>query len=534
MSDLSIGVDIGLDNYKFGIWKNNKLEILPNFNGEYLTPSIVTFSDNRINIGKENYKDDNKYKKKTIYDINKIIGKKYNDKELKENMKIWPFKIEKDLETNKPLIVVEYKKEIKKYFPEEILSMIFYDIKSNIEGYIKKIVKNIVLTVPLYFNELQKEAYINSAKISGLNILKLIKTTSAAAFTYYDINKMRINKTKKNILVFDFGITFEISIFSIDENLIEEKASYYDINYGSNFILNELVELCINDFKINNGIDIHGNERAIKRLKRECVNLIQNFSYNKETNLSIKDLYKGYYFNKTITIKELNINSEKIIESIKIVLTIANLKKENIDDIFFTGGFSYNSIINDCVLNFFNKKKHINDHSYDAAAYGTIIQSSIINKQYYNNNLTLLELDSSDNFSKEKTDLKVNKILQYLLDKLNKEMIDLKKEIIEYENFELNEAKILLSELDENIENDNKDLESIILCDKLIEKVKKWIKKMKKIEFETKISKLEIELKKYKHEKKLIEQEKKLIENEKKEVERNYKLMIEQFKKLKK
>ena len=63
MSDLSIGVDIGLDNYKFGIWKNNKLEILPNFNGEYLTPSIVTFSDNRINIGKENYKDDNKYKK---------------------------------------------------------------------------------------------------------------------------------------------------------------------------------------------------------------------------------------------------------------------------------------------------------------------------------------------------------------------------------------------------------------------------------------------------------------------------------------
>ena len=517
MSDLSIGVDIGLDNYKFGIWKNNKLEILPNFNGEYLTPSIVTFSDNRINIGKENYKDDNKYKKNTIYDINKIIGKKYNDKELKENMKIWPFKIEKDLETNKPLIVVEYKKEIKKYFPEEILSMIFYDIKSNIEGYIKKIVKNIVLTIPLYFNELQKEAYINSAKISGLNILKLIKTTSASAFTYYDNS---IIEKKKNILVLDLGNTLEISIFSIDENLIEEKASYYDINYGSNFILNELVELCINDFKRLNGIDIHNNQKAILKLKRTIYKSI--YINNYEDDIEIENLINDIYFN--FKLYPTKINNKVLFESISFVLNKAKFKKEDIDEFLLVGGhahfiqillkdsFDYNKI----------KSQYLNCAFIERIAYGATIQASILNQKYYKN-INLVEISSNSTIN----DNRMNEILDYSLNKINKEMIDLKNEIIEYKYLESNEGKIFLKELNERIENDNKDLESIKICDELIEKVKKWIKEMKIMELEKKISILEIELKQNKN-------DKKIAMNERNEIEKNYKILVEKYKKLQK
>ena len=498
----SIGIDIGLNTIKFGCWDNNRVYI---FDQNYVENYITLEKDETPSFN-------NKYNpnllKYSIYDINKIIGKKFNDKDLQENMKKWPFKIEKHINTDKPLIVIENRNKKKQYYyPEKILMMLFNYVKRIIKSYGFSSIINIVLTVPLYFNNSQKEAYINSAKYSELNVLKLIKTTSASALTYYDFNKVN---TKENILIFDFGITLEISIFSIDKNLIEEKSSYYDINYGLDFILNELVELCINKFKYKTGIDIHNNERSILRLKKQCEEAIYILSKDFDYDFSIDNIFKDYDFYEKISRYDLKINSKKIIESIKIVLTKAKLKKENIDDIFFTG--ILNIEIKDCILNFFNKKiNNYNNYKYDAAAYGAVIQLSIINKQYYNNDLTLLELDNDDlnDLTKQNTNLKLNEISKYFLSKLNKEMIDLKKEIDENEDLELNEAKMLKSELDEQIKKDNNDLESIQICDKLIEKVKKWIDKMKTIKFEKKNSLLEKELIQYKDEKKKIERKKK-------------------------
>ncbi len=526
----SLGIDIGLDNIKLGYWDNDRVWIFD----DYVETSITLKGDNIFSR--------NKYAinslKYTIYDINKIIGINYNEEDLQENMKNWPFKIEKDLNTDKPLIVIEYENKIKKYYPEEIMMMLFDYVKRFFLGNYGRYIYDVVLTVPLYFNESQKKAYINSAKKSGLNVLKLIKTTSASALTYYDyhFNQYKNNKTKKNILIFDFGITLELSIFSIDENLIEEKSSYYDINYGGDFILNELVELCINEFKEQEGIDIHNNEKAIIKLKKQCKDAIEFLSHNLECTLSIDNFYQNYDFNTIITRNELNINSEKIIESIKIVIEKAKLKKENIDDIFFTGKLSINPEIKDCVLRFFNKEINYKKVKYEGAAYGAVIQLSIINKKYYNNNLTLLEFDFSNDETKQNTNL--NEILQYFLIKLNKEMIDLKNEIDEYEDLESNEAKMLKNELDEKIKKDNNDLESIIICEELIEKVKNWINKMKTIKFEKKNLLLEKELIQCKDEKIKIEKEKKeyernyklckdekmKIEKEKNEYERNYKL----------
>ena len=277
----SLGIDIGLDTIKLGYWDNDRVWIFD----DYVEASITLKGDN---IFSRKY---NKYAinslKYTIYDINKIIGINYNDEVLQENMKNWPFKIEKDLNTDKPLIVIEYQNKIKKYYPEEIMMMLFDYVKRFFLGNYGRYIYDVVLTVPLYFNESQKKAYINSAKNSGLNVLKLIKTTSASALTYYDyhFNQYKNNKTKKNILIFDFGITLELSIFSIDENLIEEKSSYYDINCGGDFILNELVELCINEFKEEIGIDIHNNEKAIIKLKEQCKDAIEFLSHNLECTL---------------------------------------------------------------------------------------------------------------------------------------------------------------------------------------------------------------------------------------------------------
>ena len=151
MSDFSIGLDIGLYNMKFGFWNKDEVMVFSDY-----AKSLVTLKDNNVRFNEDKF--NKNLQKYIIYDINKIIGKKFNDKEIQENMKNWPFKIEKDLKTELPLIIIENKGEIKKYFPEEIVMMLFDSVERVTNSYfftsIK--IKNIVLTIPLYFNELQK------------------------------------------------------------------------------------------------------------------------------------------------------------------------------------------------------------------------------------------------------------------------------------------------------------------------------------------------------------------------------------------
>ena len=168
-----IGIDLGTTNSCAGVWRNNKVEIIPNEIGERTTPSVVSFSNNCILVGKQAKKQITKNYNNTIYGIKRLIGRNYDDEIIQKDMKLWPFKLEKD-ENNKQLICVEYKNKEEKYYPEQISAMILENIKKNAEVFLGEEIKDVVITVPAYFNNAQRQATIDAGKIAGLNVMKTI------------------------------------------------------------------------------------------------------------------------------------------------------------------------------------------------------------------------------------------------------------------------------------------------------------------------------------------------------------------------
>ena len=148
----ALGIDLGTTYSCVAVWKNGKVDVIPNESGNRITPSVVAFTNKERLIGDAAKNQIVKNYKNTVYDAKRLIGRLYNDKEVQEDMKLWPFKV-KDDGNNRPLIEVEYLNEKKGFYPEEISSIILKYLKKISEDYIGKEVKNAIITVPAYFND---------------------------------------------------------------------------------------------------------------------------------------------------------------------------------------------------------------------------------------------------------------------------------------------------------------------------------------------------------------------------------------------
>ena len=190
--EVVIGIDLGTTYSCVAIWRNGKPEVVPNEFGERTTPSVISFDKNEILIS-------NAAKNKNeniIYDAKRLIGRSYDDKEIQEDMKYWPFTINKD-DNNKPLIEVEYNGKTDNYYPEEISAMILLKLKKNAEDFYGHEIKDAIITVPAYFNDLQRQSTKNAGKIAGLNVMRIINEPTAASIAY-NLNDNN-NDKKKNI-----------------------------------------------------------------------------------------------------------------------------------------------------------------------------------------------------------------------------------------------------------------------------------------------------------------------------------------------
>ena len=179
----AIGIDLGTTYSCVGVWRNGKVEIIPNLLGERTTPSIVSFLNDKILIGNQAKSQIIRNYENTIYDVKRLIGRKYTDKTVEEDMKLWPFIIEKD-ENNNPQIIVNYKGEKRKYYPKEISAILLKQLKEDAEKYLEEEIKDVVTTVPAYFNNTQRYETIEAAKIALLNIIHIINEPIAATIPY--------------------------------------------------------------------------------------------------------------------------------------------------------------------------------------------------------------------------------------------------------------------------------------------------------------------------------------------------------------
>lgn len=196
-----IGIDLGTTTSCVGVWKNGRVEIIANDQGNRITPSYVAFTDTERLIGDGAKNQVNTNPKNTIYDAKRLIGRKISDKTVQDDIKIWPFSVLKD-KNDKPQIQVEFKGEEKKFYPEEISAMILTKMKEIAEAYLGEEVKKTVITVPAYFSDAQRQSTKDAGAIAGLEVIRIINEPTAAAIAYGLDNS---SNKEKNILVFDFG-----------------------------------------------------------------------------------------------------------------------------------------------------------------------------------------------------------------------------------------------------------------------------------------------------------------------------------------
>ena len=376
MSNYILGIDLGTTNSCVGVWRNNKPEIISNSQtGNRITPSVVHFKNENETLIGSGVNDNTKHYENIIYDSKRLIGRNFSDKEVQNDIKFWPFKLDKD-NNDKPQIIVKINDNEKRYYPEEISAKILYSLKKQVEDFLFFYLKDAIITVPAYFNNSQRQSTIDAGRIAGLNVLQTINEPTAAAIAYGLENQTNI---KKNVCVFDFGGgTFDVTVLSIENKEFKVLSTGGDSHLGGADIDNLLVKYCINEFKKETGVDISNNKKALRRLKKECEESKKNLSGTKEVDIDIDALAEGKDFNITLLFTTFNDLCKDLfkrcMEILKKTINESGLPKEEIDDIVLVGGSSRIPKIQEMIKEYL-KKDHLkkNIQPDEAIAIGAII-----------------------------------------------------------------------------------------------------------------------------------------------------------------
>nr|AAK29100.1 heat-shock protein 70 [Tetrahymena thermophila] len=377
---VGIGIDLGTTYSCVGVFQNDRVEIICNDQGNGTTPSYVAFTETERLLGDSAKCQAARNPTNTVFDAKRLIGRKFSDTSVQQDMKYWPFKVQPGPD-DKPLIAVQFKNETKQFHAEEISSMVLSKMKDIAESYLSKPVKNAVITVPAYFNDPQRQATKDAGTIAGLNVLRIINEPTAAAMAYGPDQKLQ---GEKNILVFDLGGgTFDVSLLTIDGGFFEVRATAGDTHLGGEDFDNKLVEYCSNEFKKKTGIDIRRNPRAMRRLRTQCERAKRILSSSAMASIEVDALAENEDLNMIISrpkFEELCLSLfQQCIPPVEKVLQDAKMSKSQIDEIVLVGGSSRIPKVIQLVTEFFNGKEPNRSINPDeAVAYGAAVQAAIL------------------------------------------------------------------------------------------------------------------------------------------------------------
>ena len=375
----AIGIDLGTTYSCVGVFQHGKVEIIANDQGNRTTPSYVAFTETERLIGDAAKNQAAMNPNNTVFDAKRMIGRKFDDPTIQADMKHWPFTVIN--EGGRPKIQVEYKYEIKTFFPEEISSMVLIKMKETAEAFLGSTANDAVITVPAYFNDSQRQATKDAGVIAGLNVLRIINEPTAAAIAYGLDKKL---KSEQNILIFDLGGgTFDVSILTIEEGIFEVKSTAGDTHLGGEDFDNRMVNHFVQEFKRKYKKDMSANKKAIRRLRTACERAKRTLSSSAQASIEIDSLHEGVDFYATITrarFEELNADLFRgTLEPVEKALRDAKFDKAQINEVVLVGGSTRIPKVQKLLQDFFNGKelnKSINPD--EAVAYGAAVQGAIL------------------------------------------------------------------------------------------------------------------------------------------------------------
>merc|ERR1711934_465852 len=375
----ALGIDLGTTYSCVGIWQNDRVEIIANDQGNRTTPSYVAFTDTERLIGDAAKNQCAMNPINTVFDAKRLIGRKFDDPVVQSDCKHWPFKIVNDSGT--PKIQVAYKGEDKTFSAEEISSMVLTKMKETAAAFVGKDVKDVVVTVPAYFNDSQRQATKDAGRIAGLNVLRIINEPTAAAIAY-GLNK----KTggEKNVLVFDCGGgTHDLSLLTIDDGIFEVKATAGDTHLGGSDFDNRLVNHFVQEFKRKHKKDLTGNARSMRRLRTACERAKRNLSSSANASIEIDSLFEGVDFYSSITRARFEDLCADLfrgtLEPVEKVLRDSKIDKGSVHEVVMVGGSTRIPKVQELISQFFNGKEPNRSINPDeAVAYGAAVQACVL------------------------------------------------------------------------------------------------------------------------------------------------------------
>ncbi|KNG46606.1 heat shock protein-like protein [Stemphylium lycopersici] len=376
----AIGIDLGTTYSCVANYEGTNVEIIANEQGSFTTPSFVSFTSEERLIGEAAKNQAAMNPENTVFDVKRLIGRRFEDETVTKDIKSWPFKVVD--QGGSPLVEVEYLGEKKQFSPQEISAMVLVKMKEVAETKLGKKVEKAVITVPAYFNDNQRQATKDAGAIAGLNVLRIINEPTAAAIAY-GLGSGKSDK-ERNVLIYDLGGgTFDVSLLHIQGGVFTVKATAGDTHLGGQDFDTNLLDHFKKEFTKKTKKDISGDARALRRLRTACERAKRTLSNATQTTVEIDSLFDGEDFNANITRARFEDLNQKAfagtLDPVAQVLKDASLAKDKVDEIVLVGGSTRIPKIQKLLSDYFNGKKLEKSINPDeAVAYGAAVQAGIL------------------------------------------------------------------------------------------------------------------------------------------------------------
>jgi molecular chaperone DnaK len=374
-----IGIDLGTTNSAMAVMQSGKPEIIANSEGARTTPSVVAVNKNgeRL-VGQVARRQQVTNSKNTIYEVKRLIGRNWNDKEVQRDLKLMGYEIVKSGNG------VKVKMADKEYSPEEVSAMILSKLKADAEAFLGDKVTEAVITVPAYFDDSQRQATKDAGKIAGLEVKRIINEPTAAALAY---GLEKADKKDEKIAVYDLGGgTFDVSVLELGDGVFEVKSTNGDTHLGGADFDRVLVNYFVDEFKKENGIDISDDKAAMQRLRDEAEKAKIELSSAQEVNINLPfltaDADGPKHFEHTLSRAKLeSLVSDLISKTADPCLKAlkdAGLKASDIDAVVLVGGMTRMPAVQEKVKSIFGKEPMKGVNPDEVVAIGAAIQGGVL------------------------------------------------------------------------------------------------------------------------------------------------------------